>query len=69
MSIAGEGDWWGGERDVRKRRRRGRGRGHTHEQVVCLWHIPANTEEFHQVVELAMDVATDGDGCIDDLDI
>lgn len=41
----------------------------THEQVVRLRHVPANAEQLHQVVELAMDVAADGDGGVYDLDV
>ncbi len=29
---------------------------HTHEEIVCVWGIAANAEQFHQVVELAMDI-------------
>ena len=28
----------------------------THEQVICIWHITANTEQLHKIVELTMDV-------------
>jgi len=28
----------------------------THKKVVCVWHIAANTEQLHKIVELAMDV-------------
>ena len=33
----------------------------THEEVVCVWVWTTNPEELHQVVELAMYVAADGD--------
>jgi hypothetical protein len=36
--------------------------GLTHEEVVGVWVGTSNAEEFHQVVELTVDVATDGDG-------
>ena len=39
------------------RQRRGEGR-HTHEQVICVGYVTPDTEEFHQVVELAVDVTT-----------
>lgn len=32
-----------------------------HEEVVCVWVGAADLEELHQVVELAVDVAADGD--------
>ena len=35
---------------------------HTHEEIVGVRVGPANLEELHQVVELAVDVAADGDG-------
>lgn len=49
---------------------KGRGGGEsTHEEVVCFWDIAANAEELHEIVELAMNVAADGDGGVDDLDV
>jgi hypothetical protein len=36
--------------------------GHTHEEIVGIRVRPADLEEFHQVVELTVDVAADGDG-------
>lgn len=41
---------------------RGRGWRHTHEQIVGVRVRPANLEELHQVMELPVDVAADGDG-------
>ena len=40
-----------------------------HEEVVGVWVWPADFEEFHQVVELAVDVAADGHGAFDGLDV
>lgn len=40
-----------------------------HEQVICVWRLPSNSEELHEVVELAMDVPTHGDGASHLLDI
>ena len=40
-----------------------------HEEVVGVWRDAANFEEFHEVVELAVDVAADGDGAADGLHI
>jgi hypothetical protein len=31
--------------------------GLTHEKVVCVWIGPANAEELHEIVKLAMNVA------------
>jgi hypothetical protein len=31
----------------------------THEEVIRVWIRPANLEQFHQVVELTMDITTD----------
>jgi hypothetical protein len=36
--------------------------GLTHEQVISVWVGTSNAEEFHQVVKLTVDIATDGDG-------
>ncbi len=30
----------------------------THEEVICVWIWASNSKEFHQVVELAMNVTT-----------
>ena len=40
-----------------------------HEQVVCIRRTSTNLKQFHQVVELAMNVTTDGDWALDGLDI
>ena len=40
-----------------------------HEDVGCVRNFPALVEELQQIVELPMDVATDGDGGSDRLDI
>ena len=40
-----------------------------HEEVVGVRVGPADLEELHQVVELAVDVAADGDGAFDRLDV
>lgn len=40
-----------------------------HEEVVCIWGISTYTEEFLEVVELAVDVAADCDGTPHGLDI
>jgi hypothetical protein len=29
---------------------------HTHEEVVGIWHIAADTEQLHKIMELAVDV-------------
>jgi hypothetical protein len=34
--------------------------GHTHEKVVGIRYVAAHTEKFHEIMELAMDVATNG---------
>ena len=34
----------------------------THEKVICVGNITAHAKELHQVVKLAMDVATDLSG-------
>jgi hypothetical protein len=33
----------------------------THEEVVCVWIGATNSEQLHQVMKLAVDVAADGD--------
>jgi DUF438 domain-containing protein len=33
-------------------------RVHTHEKVVGVRYVAAHTEKFHEIMELAMDVAT-----------
>lgn len=41
----------------------GDGRGiRTHEKVVGVWDWASDAKEFHEVVELAVYVTTDGDG-------
>ena len=40
-----------------------------HEEVVGVRHVAANAEEFHQVVELAVDVAAYCDGGVDCHDV
>jgi hypothetical protein len=40
-----------------------------HEQVIRVWHVAAYAEQFHQVVELPVDVTADGDRGIDRDDI
>ena len=32
-----------------------------HEQIVGFWHLTSYSEQLHQIVELAMDVPTNGD--------
>ena len=34
----------------------------THEEVVCVRVGTANLEELHEIMELAVDITTDGDG-------
>lgn len=29
---------------------------HTHEEVVRVWYVAANAEEFHEIVELPVDI-------------
>ena len=41
----------------------------THEDVVGVWDLAAPSEQLLQVVELAVDVAADGDGRVDWLDV
>ena len=33
------------------------GQTHTHEKVVRVWHVAADTEQFHKVMKLTVDVA------------
>jgi hypothetical protein len=40
-----------------------------HEEVIRVWNIAANAEEFHQVMELAVDVTAYRDGGVDGDDI
>lgn len=40
-----------------------------HEQVVGVWDVSAHAEEFHQVVELAVDVAAYRDRGVDFYDV
>ena len=40
-----------------------------HEQVICVWRSTSNLEQFHEVVELAMDVTADRDWALDWLHI
>ena len=40
-----------------------------HEEVVGVWRVAADAEEFGEVVKLAVDVAADGDGAADGLHI
>ena len=35
----------------------------SHEQIVGVRGLAADSEQFAQVVELSMDIATNGDGC------
>ena len=35
---------------------------HTHEEVVCVWIWSADSEELHEIMELAMDISTDCHG-------
>lgn len=37
------------------------------EEVVCVWTFTANFVQLHQVIELTVDVTTDGDWCIHSL--
>ena len=41
----------------------------THKQIVGVRKIASNSEEFHEVIELAMDVPTHCYGTSDDLNI
>ena len=31
----------------------------SHEEVVCVWRLPPNLKQLHQVVKLAVDISTD----------
>jgi hypothetical protein len=35
----------------------------SHEEVVCVWGLATNLEELFQIVELAVDIPTNCDGC------
>lgn len=39
--------------------------GHTHEKVVGIRYVASHTEEFHEIMKLSMDVATNGNRSID----
>lgn len=36
-----------------------------HEEVICVWYVAAHAKELHQVMELAVNVTTDGDRRVD----
>jgi hypothetical protein len=40
-------------------------RVHTHEKVVSIRYVAAHTEKFHEIMELSMDVATNGYRSVD----
>ena len=40
-----------------------------HEEVICIGDVAADFEELFEVVELSVDVAADGDGRVDALDV
>ena len=40
-----------------------------HEKVICVGNVAADAEEFHQVVELAVDIAAYRDGGVDGDDV
>lgn len=42
---------------------------HTHEEVICRWTGPSMPKELHKIPELTVNVPTDGDGCINMLNI
>lgn len=41
----------------------------SHEQIVCVWSVAADSEQFYQIMELAMNITAHGDRAVDRLDI
>ena len=40
-----------------------------HEEIVCVWKPSSKSEQLFEIMELAMDVSTDGDWCTNWLDV